>query len=92
MKKTLAIVALVSSFLLASPASGAETVKGMIVKVDGAARTITFRKDRADQDEVLPVDASVKLDGVKANAKARLTVDGGVVKAVEPEKARAAGY
>jgi hypothetical protein len=95
MKKLIAIVALVSSaFLLAPRAGAAEKVKGTIVKVDDGARTVTFRQERADADQVLPVDGAVDLKGVKANAKAELTLDGGVVKEIRvaEKKARAPGY
>jgi hypothetical protein len=93
--KKLAIVALVSAaFLFASPAGAADTVEATIVKVDDAARTVTFRKERADKDEVAQVDKSVDLKSVRTSAKARITIDGGVVKEIKPveKKQRAPGY
>lgn len=93
MKKALAVAALVASSLIASPALAAETMRGTIVKVDEGARTITFRKERSDKDDVLAVDASVSLKGVKEKAGAKITVDAGVVKGIEPDaRPRAAAY
>jgi hypothetical protein len=93
MKKIAAMIvasALVS--LLSSTALAAETKSGTIKKVDAAARTITFRQDRADKDEVLKVDQAVDLKAVKAEAKAEVTVDDGVVKGIKAQRPSAGGY
>jgi hypothetical protein len=91
MKKALATAALIASSFLFAPAAAAETLTGTIVKVDAAARTITFRPEK-DKEAVLPVDPAVKLDAVKERAKAQITVDAGVVKAIKPDAPRAPGY
>jgi hypothetical protein len=94
MKRLIAVVSLAMSLcLLASSAVAADQVKGTIKQVDEKARTITFAKEGATKDEVLPVEKGVELKNVKANAKAQITVDGGVVKEIKPERARSApGY
>ncbi len=92
MKRVSALVALVLSLcLFASVAAAAETMKGMIKKVDDKAGTITFSRDGTTKDEVLTVDKSVDLKKVKANAKAQVTVDAGVVKEIKAEAKRSAG-
>ncbi len=94
MKKLSALAALaLSLLLLASSAVAAEKVKGTIKEVDEKASTIKFAKEGASEDEVLTVDKGVDLKKVKPNAKAELTVDGGVVKEIKAEKRRTApGY
>jgi len=94
MKRVSALVALVLSLcLFASVAAAADTMKGTIKKVDDKAGTITFAREGTTKDEVLTVDKSVDLKKVKAEAKAQITVDAGVVKEIKPEaKSRAAGY
>ncbi|HEX9050376.1 MAG TPA: hypothetical protein VF841_07600 [Anaeromyxobacter sp.] len=94
MKRLLAMLSLAMSLcLLASSAAAADKVKGTVKQVDEKARTITFAAEGATKDEVLPVDKGVALERVKANAKAQLTVDGGVVKEIKEERARSApGY
>lgn len=93
MKKLSALVALaLSLFLFASSAVAAEKLKGTIKAVDEKASTIKFAKD-GGAEEVLTVDKGVDLKKVKANAKAEITVDGGVVKEIKAEKKRATmGY
>ncbi len=94
MKRVIAFVSLALSLcFLASSAVAADKVKGTIKEVDEKGRTIKFAAEGAARDEVLPVDAGVALKDVKPNAKARITVDGGVVKEIQPERARSApGY
>lgn len=83
MKKISALVALVMSlFLFAAPALAAEKMSGTVKAVDAAASKITFAKD-GGKEETLAVDKSVDLKKVKANQKAEITVDGGVVKAIK---------
>jgi hypothetical protein len=79
--------------LLATAALAADKLKGTVKQVDEKARTITFAAEGAAKEEVLPVDPAVALKDVKPNAKAQITVDGGVVKEIKPERARSApGY
>ena len=93
MRRIFALVVALLLGLSASVAAAAETAKGMIKKVDDKAATITFSRDGAGKDEVLAVDKSVDLKKVKANTKAQVTLDGGVVKEIKPDaKARAPGY
>ncbi len=94
MKRLTAFLCLAMSLcLLASSAVAADKVKGTIREVDEKARTIKFAAEGATKDEVLPVDKGVELKDVKANAKAQITLDGGVVKEIKPERARSApGY
>lgn len=93
MRRVSAVVASVLLCLSVSVAAAAETTKGTIKKVDDKAATITFAREGADKDEVLTVDKSVDLKKVKANTKAQVTLDGGVVTGIKPDaKARAAGY
>ncbi len=93
MKKISALVALVLSLcLFTSVAGAADMVKGTIKKVDDKASTITFARQGTNKDEVLTVDKSVDLKKVKANAKAEITLEAGVVKEIKSEKARAGGY
>jgi hypothetical protein len=80
-----------ASCLLLSSAAAAEKVKGTIKEVDAKASTIKFSRDGAGKEEVLPVDKAVDLKSVKRNAKAQLTVDGGVVKEIKAERS-AGGY
>ena len=93
MRRALALAAASVLCLSASVAAAAETVKGTIKKVDDKSATITFAREGADKEEVLAVDESVDLKKLKANTKAQVTLDGGVVKGIKPEaKARAPGY
>ncbi len=94
MKKISVLVSLAMAlFLFASSAAAADKVKGTIKGVDEKASTIKFAKEGASEDEVLTVDKGVDLKKVKPNAKAELTVDGGVVKEIKAEKRRTApGY
>ncbi len=94
MKRVSAFLCLVMSLcLLASSAAAADKVKGTVKQVDEKARTITFAAEGATKDEVLPVEKGVDLKAVQANAKAQLTIDGGVVKEIKAERARSApGY
>jgi hypothetical protein len=94
MKRLFAFLCLVMSLcLLASSAAAADKVKGTVKQVDEKARTITFAADGATKEEVLPVEKGVDLGAVKANAKAQITIDGGVVKEIKAERARSApGY
>ncbi len=87
------VPAFVLSLLLclsASVATAAETAKGTVKKVDDQAATITFARD-GGKEEVLKVDKAVDLKKVKANTKAQVTIDGGVVKEIKPMPP-AAGY
>jgi hypothetical protein len=79
-----------ASCLLLSSAAAAEKVKGTVKEVDAKASTIKFSRD-GGKEEVLPVDKAVDLKSVKRNAKAQLTVDGGVVKEIKAERS-AGGY
>ncbi len=94
MKKLSALVALaLSLFLLASSAAAAEKVKGTVKEVDAKASKIKFAREGAGKEEVLEVDKGVDLKKVKANAKAEITVDGGVVKEIKAEaKSPVSGY
>ncbi len=94
MKRVSAFLCLaVSLCLLATAAFAADKLKGTVKDVDEKARTITFAAEGASKDEVLAVDKGVELKDVKRNAKAQITVDGGVVKEIKPERARTApGY
>ncbi len=94
MKRLSAFVCLAMSFcLLVSSAAAAEKVKGTIKEVDEKMSTIKFSREGASNDEVLAVDKAVDLKSVKPNAKAEITVDGGVVKEIKAEgKRRAPGY
>jgi hypothetical protein len=95
MRKVYAIVALVlASFFFLPIAAAAEKMKGTITQVDEKARTVTFSPEGSPQQQVLPVDKSVRLQDVKANVKAQLTVEAGVVKEIKAEgkKPPAAGY
>ncbi len=69
--------------LAATVAAAAETAKGTVKKVDDQAATITFARD-GGKEEVLKVDKGVDLKKVKANSKAQVTIDGGVVKQIKP--------
>jgi hypothetical protein len=91
MRRAFALVVLLSSLTLLAPAAAAETVKGTIRKVDEKASTISFARDGTRKEEVLAVDRSVKLKDVRANAKAEITIDGGVVKEIKPAP-RTGGY
>ena len=83
MKKISALVALaLSLFLFASAAVAAEKMTGTVKAVDAAASTIKFAKD-GGKEETMQVDKSVDLKKVRANQKAEITVDGGVVKAIK---------
>lgn len=93
MKRLSAIVAVVLSLCLLLPtAASADSVKGTIKQVDAKAGTITFAREGKTDQEVLSVDKSVDLGKVKANSKARLTLEGGVVKEIKAEKPSAGGY
>ncbi len=82
-----------SLWLPASPAAAADKVKGTVKEIDEKARTIKFAAEGGGKEDVLAVDNAVDLKGVKANTKAQVTVDGGVVKEIKPEaKRRAPGY
>ncbi len=81
----------VASCLLLSSAAAAEKVKGTVKEVDQKASTIKFAREGASKEEVLPVDKAVDLKMVKRNAKAQITVDGGVVKEIKAERS-AGGY
>ncbi len=90
MKKISAVLGvLLSLCLFVSTASAAETRSGTIKKVDAKASSITFRAEGAKADEVLKVDPAVDLKAVKARTKAEITVDGGVVKEIKAEAAKA---
>ncbi|HSN92782.1 MAG TPA: hypothetical protein VLS93_16235 [Anaeromyxobacteraceae bacterium] len=92
MKKLSAIVAVVLSlFLLVPTVASAESVKGTIKQVDAKAGTITFAREGKKEQEVLTVDKAVDLGKVKANSKARLTLEGGLVKEIKAEPS-AGGY
>ncbi len=90
MKRAYAVVLALALCLSASLAAAAETAKGTVKKVDEQAATITFARD-GGKEEVLKVDKAVDLKKVKANTKAQITVDGGVVKEIKPMPP-AAGY
>ncbi len=83
MSRVYAVVVSLLLCLSASVAAAAETAKGTVKKVDGQASTITFARD-GGKEEVLTVDKSVDLKKVKANTKAQVTIDGGVVKEIKP--------
>ncbi len=83
MSRVRAVLAALLVCLFASVAFAAETAKGTVKKVDEQAATITFARD-GGKDEVLAVDKSVDLKKVKANTKAQITIDGGVVKQIKP--------
>lgn len=86
-------LALSLGLLLLPGAATAETVKATIKSVDEKAGTVTFSRDGKADEEVLPVDASVKLAKVKKGSKARLEIEDGRVKEIDPErKPSAAGY
>jgi carbon monoxide dehydrogenase subunit G len=92
MKKISAVLGMLLSLcLFVSSAAAAETKSGTIKAVDAKASSITFRANGAAADEVLKVDAAVDLKAVKANTKAQITVDAGVVKEIKA-KASAPGY
>ncbi len=77
--------------LLVSSAAAADKVKGTVKEVDEKASTIKLAGD-GGKEEVLAVDKAVSLKDVKTNMKVQVTVDGGVVKEIKPEKRAAAGY
>lgn len=92
MKSWRGIVALVLSLCLLLPAlASAEAARGTIKAVDEKAGTLTFSREGQAGEEVLPVDKAVSLGKVKKGMKARIEVEGGVVKQIKPEPS-AAGY
>ena len=92
MRKISALVVTLLLCLSASVAAAADTVKGMVKKVDDKAATITFAREGGDKEEVLAVDKGLDLKKVKAGAKAEVKLDGGVVKEIKQERPKAAGY
>jgi Cu/Ag efflux protein CusF len=83
MRKFIALVASLMLFLSASAAAAAETVKGVVKKVDKKASTITFSREGTKDEQVLTVDKAVSLNKLRPYTKAEVTLDGDVVKEIK---------